>query len=69
MEPIVLYARHSKPLNERLRQINFEGACVIAAHQYLVSKGLEGYIDSSGYADRTKRKDFIELGESLIQSV
>ncbi len=69
MEPIVLCARNSKPLTERLKKINFEGACVIAAHQYLVSQGLEGYIDSSGYADRTKRKDFIELGESLIQSV
>ncbi|MBF6598694.1 MAG: PHP domain-containing protein [Fermentimonas sp.] len=69
MEPIVLFARHNKPLTERLKQINFEGACVIAAHQHLVSQGLEGYIDSSGYADRTKRKDFIELGESLIKSV
>lgn len=69
MEPIVLYARHNKQLTERLKQINFEGACVIAAHQHLVSQGLEGYIDSSGYADRTKRKEFIELGESLIKSV
>lgn len=69
MEPIVLYARHNKPLTERLKQINFEGACVIAAHQHLISQGLEGYIDSSGYADRTKRKEFIELGESLIKSV
>lgn len=69
MEPIELYARHNKPLTERLKEINFKGACVIAAHQHLVSQGLEGYIDSSGYADRTKRKDFIELGESLIKSV
>ena len=69
MEPIELYARHDKPLTERLKEINFKGACVIAAHQHLVSQGLEGYIDSSGYADRLKRKDFIELGESLIKSI
>ena len=69
MEPIVLYARDNKPLTERLKEINFKGACVIAAHQHLVSQGLEGYIDSSGYADRLKRKDFIELGESLIKSI
>ena len=41
MEPIELYARHDKPLTERLKKINFKGACVIAAHQHLVSQGLE----------------------------
>lgn len=69
MEPIELFARNNTPLTKRLKQINFEGACVIAAHQHLVSQGLEGYVDSSGFADRSKRKEFIELGESLIKSV
>lgn len=69
MEPILLYARNNKPLTERLKKINYEGACVIAAHQHLVSQGLEGYIDNSGFADRTKRKDFIELGQAIIKSV
>jgi hypothetical protein len=69
MEPIELFARNSTPLTNRLKQINYEGACVIAAHQYLNSQGLEGYIDDNGYADRSKRRDFIELGESLIRSI
>jgi hypothetical protein len=69
MEPIELFARNRIPLTNRLKQINFEGASVIAAHQHLISQGLEGYVDSSGYADRSKRKDFVELGESLIKSV
>lgn len=69
MEPIELFARNKTPLTNRLKQINYHGASVLAAHQHLVSQGLEGYVDSSGFADRTKRKDFIELGEALIESL
>lgn len=69
MEPIELFARNRTPLTERLKQINFEGACVIAAHQHLVAQGLKGYIDVDGYADRSKRNEFMKLGEKLIRNV
>jgi hypothetical protein len=68
MEPIELFARNSTPLTERLMQINYEGACVVAAHQHLVAQGLRGYVDQYGYADRSKRGEFIKLGEDLIHN-
>lgn len=67
MEPIELFARNHTPLTEKLMQINYEGACVIAAHQYLVRQGLKGYIDGKGKADRTKRSEFVQLGDELIK--
>ena len=66
MEPVELFARNSTPLTERLMQINYEGACVVAAHQHLVAQGLRGYVDQHGYADRSKRGEFIKLGDELI---
>jgi len=66
MEPLELFARNSTPLTERLMQINYDGACVIAAHQHLVAQGLRGYVDANGHADRSKRGEFIKLGNELI---
>lgn len=68
MEPIKLSARNHTPLTDRLKQINYEGACVIAAHQHVVTQGLEGYVDGNGMADRSKRDEFRKLGDSLINS-
>lgn len=66
MEPIELFARNSTPLTEKLMQINFEGTCVVAAHQHLVAQGLKGYIDEKGNADRSKRAEFVRIGKELI---
>jgi hypothetical protein len=65
----MLFARDGVPLTDRLKKINFEGACVIAAHQHIVAQGLEGYIDEEGEADYNKRDEFIKLGEELIKSI
>ena len=69
MEPIELFARHSTPLSEKLMKINYEGACVIAAHQHLTTQGLNGYVDEKGVADRSKRNEFVKLGDQLIKSI
>lgn len=69
MEPIELFARHSTPLSEKLMKINYEGACVIAAHQHLTTQGLNGYVDEKGVADRSKRDEFVKLGDQLINSI
>ncbi|MDD3078032.1 MAG: hypothetical protein PHH37_02865 [Paludibacter sp.] len=67
MEPVELFARNKAPLTERLMQINYDGACVVAAHQYLVSQGKSGYVDDKGFADRRKREEFVKLGKKLIE--
>ena len=69
MEPIELFARHSTPLSEKLMKINYEGACVTAAHQHLTTQGLNGYVDEKGVADRSKRDEFVKLGDQLIKSI
>jgi hypothetical protein len=68
MEPVELFARNQTPLTEKLMQINYEGACVVAAHQHLVAQGLSGYVDTDGNADRTQRSEFVKLGDELIRN-
>ncbi|MDD2476198.1 MAG: hypothetical protein PHI32_09825 [Dysgonamonadaceae bacterium] len=67
MEPIELFARSNTPLTDKLMKINYEGACVIAAHQHLISDGKQGYVDSDGNAHSSQIKSFIEMGDALIQ--
>jgi hypothetical protein len=66
MEPIELFARGGVPLTDRLKQINYEGACVVAAHQELVRNGKPGYVDASGQADTTRRDEYIRRGNEVI---
>ncbi|NLO71045.1 MAG: hypothetical protein GX102_08965 [Porphyromonadaceae bacterium] len=68
MEPVELFARNNTPLTEKLLQINYEGACVVVAHQHMVSQGLSGYVDETGKADRSKRAEFVKLGKELINN-
>jgi hypothetical protein len=46
-------------------QINYEGAAVIAAHQYLHSLGEEGYLKERK-AKTDKKEEFVELGKAVI---
>lgn len=68
MEPIELFARNHTALSETLVKINYEGACVIAAHQHLVTQGKQGYVDKNGKADRSKRSEFVQLGDERIRN-
>ena len=52
------------PLTEFLLQVNYEGACVIAAHQYLKAQGDYGFIDENG---NSQRKELIKTGNEVIR--
>jgi hypothetical protein len=67
MEPIELFARNNTPLTEMLLEINYEGACITAAHQYLVAKEGVGYLDKEGKPNQTKREYFTTLGKAIIE--
>ena len=69
MEPIKLTVRGGEQLSERLKQINYDGACVIAAHQERIRNGKPGYIDTEGNANIAQRDGFTKEGDKLIQSV
>jgi hypothetical protein len=65
--PLTVVTRGSKPLDDELLTISYENACVIAAHQYLVSKSIDGYVTSSGQAKIAEKKAFIELGKAVME--
>jgi hypothetical protein len=68
MEPVLLRTREKTLLTERLKQINYDGACVIAAHQELIREGKSGYTDANGKADMDNRHRYIKKGNEMIQA-
>ena len=69
MEPILLRTRDHTQLTERLKQINYDGACVVAAHQELIREGKAGYVDANGKADMANRNKYIKKGNEWIQQI
>lgn len=69
MEPIELFARKGASLTPLLMDINLKGACVTAAHQYLVATEGKGYLDASGKADVANRAMYEKLGRALIEEI
>lgn len=65
--PVKIDTRGGVDLDDDLKAINYAGACVTAAHQYLVSKGEEGYVDSNGVAKQDKLDEFVALGKAVIE--
>lgn len=65
LDPMKLSCSGSVDLDDELKQINYEGSAIIAAHQYLIANGKEGYL--SGKKAKTEEKEyFIELGKAVI---
>lgn len=67
MIPLKVDSRGGKALDEELNSICFEGACIVAAHQYLRSKKMDAYIDSDGKPKIAHIDEFIELGNAVIE--
>ncbi len=66
MIPLTCDTRGKQPLNKFLKQTAYEGACVVAAHQYLRAKGELGYISQHGTAQVHQKNHFIKLGNAVI---
>ncbi len=65
LDPIKITCRGGVPLDDELLNINYEGASIIAAHQYLVANGEEGYLKGTK-AKMAQKEQFIELGKAVI---
>jgi hypothetical protein len=67
LDPMKITCRGGVDLDDELKQINYEGTAIIAAHQYLIANGKEGYL--SGKKAKTEEKEyFIELGKAVIDN-
>jgi len=72
MIPIEPQCARGAPVPEDLREVFWEGICVVAAHQYLMARGEEGYVDANGeltggYPGAEARLEaFARLGASVI---
>ena len=65
LDPMKITCRGGVDLDDELKQINYEGTAIIAAHQYLVANGKEGYL--KGKKAKTDDKEYyIILGKAVI---
>ena len=68
MIPLTCDTRGKKALEADMRKISFEGACVIAAHQYLKAKDLPAFVDvTTGKTDIARKDYFVKLGKAVIE--
>lgn len=67
LDPVKVNCRNGVELDEELNQIGYEGACIIAAHQYLVAKGEEGFLRADGSGKTTEYDAFVKLGNAVIK--
>lgn len=66
LDPIKVSCSGGVDLDADLERIGYEGACIIAAHQYLVAKGEQGYFGADGVAKTKEYSTFVELGQAVI---
>lgn len=65
--PLTVSCRGGIPLDEDLKAVNYQSACVIAAHQYYIAKGKPGYLTPEGFPRLEKQDDFIAVGNAVIR--
>jgi hypothetical protein len=67
MIPLTVCARGSVTLDESLKRTAWEGACIIAAHQYLRADGRQGYVLPDGSHSNNQKQELINLGQLVIE--
>ena len=65
--PLQVGCRDNVPLDSDLLTVGYHGACILAANQYLIAKGKDGYLTSSGFPRLERQDDFIKLGNAIIR--
>ena len=72
--PILPTCLNEEPIPEEVMAIFREGACIVVAHQYLVSQGEDGFVDKNGnpnsqFPSNEKRiAHFSQLGATLLRN-
>lgn len=68
LDPVKVSCRNGVELDEELNRIGYEGACIIAAHQYLVAKGEEGFLRADGSGKTAEYDALVKLGNAVIKN-
>ncbi|MBN1388449.1 MAG: PHP domain-containing protein [Bacteroidales bacterium] len=69
IKPLEVKAGGGRELDEDLLRINYEGACIMAAHQYITANEGWGYLDEKGKPKTGEKLKFIKLGNEIIKTV
>ncbi len=70
-DTLIPHAAHSTALDNELQRICIQSACIYAAHQFYVSNGECGYINSKGDCtaeDKSEQWPFIDKGMELLRN-
>ncbi|MCF8379734.1 MAG: PHP domain-containing protein [Bacteroidales bacterium] len=67
MIPLRVSSKDGVVLDEYLRRVAFEAACVIAANQYYRAKSQDGYVEKNGRFRLALKDEFIETGNAVIE--
>jgi hypothetical protein len=67
MVPLKVTARGSEELDEEMKRIAWESVCVIAAHQYLRAKGMQGYVLPDATPSFDQKRELSLLGRLVIE--
>jgi hypothetical protein len=65
--PITVKVNKDQELTPELKKVSYEGCCVMAAHQYLVARGKEGFVDNRGRLDIDNQDYYRDLGNAVIK--
>lgn len=65
LTPLTVSCRDNQ-LDNNLKKLSYDGACIIAAHQYFRAKGLAGYDESVKYV-KEKHDLFKKVGNAVIE--
>jgi hypothetical protein len=67
MVPLTVTARGNVPLDDSLKKIAWDGACVIAAHQYLRAHRRQGYVLPDGTLSNNQKQELSKLGRMVVE--
>ncbi len=67
LQPLTVSCRKGEDLGDALQRIQYRGVCVLAAHQFLLASGEEGYVVKDGTARISEKQDFELFGELVLQ--
>lgn len=65
--PLTVSCRGNVPLSKEIQKISYEGACVVAAHQFLRSKIKEGYLMNDGQPKSDQKQQFVKFGNLVLK--